>query len=295
MTDNKTIHNKKILTQKEIEDIEKDFVSSPPWLLNLTIFFESIISFVRDPKLFSKVISGIEKFGKIMGNRLGFITSNHILYIKAVHPDPVVKEHIKNYYKNYQNNDPTDSGIDLLNPDDLKIPPTFEPTNDTNNKNTNSIDDKKTNVTDKEYFTAINFQIQCSIENNDGRVHGYYLQPRSSLTKTALVMNNSPGLIDFNYRGSVQARVKNLSKTEMKIEKNSKSFQLCSHDLAPITVIVVDELPETLRGSGGFGSTDQAKKKNVKKDDSPINKISKELIFGICFIVFSLIFLKKLF
>ena len=39
------------------------------------------------------------------------------------------------------------------------------------------------------------------------------------------------------------------------IEKGTRLFQICSPDLSPIRVVIVNELTETSRGEGGFGST----------------------------------------
>ena len=41
----------------------------------------------------------------------------------------------------------------------------------------------------------------------------------------------------------------------MEVDKGTKLFQLCAPDLSPFNVVVVDSLPESSRGSDGFGST----------------------------------------
>ena len=85
--------------------------------------------------------------------------------------------------------------------------------------------------------------------------HGYYLYPRSSISKTPFRLANSIGIIDSGYRGEICAMVDNTSDEIQYIKKGDKLFQLCSPDLRPFEIEFVEELDETLRGSGGFGST----------------------------------------
>ena len=84
---------------------------------------------------------------------------------------------------------------------------------------------------------------------------GYYLYPRSSLSKTPLIMGNHVGIIDNGYRGEIMAAVKNFSSEPYIVKTKSKLFQLCMPNLCPFEIGVVEELNETVRGEGGFGST----------------------------------------
>ena len=84
---------------------------------------------------------------------------------------------------------------------------------------------------------------------------GYYLMPRSSIVKTPLRLANSVGLIDSSYRGTIRAVVDNIKMTDYVVEKGSRLFQIVAHDGKPITHEFVNELSETQRGDGGFGST----------------------------------------
>ena len=68
-------------------------------------------------------------------------------------------------------------------------------------------------------------------------------------------MSNSTGIIDAGYRGNIIAKVDNISNEEYKIEKGTRLFQICAPSLEEIVLEVVDELSDTTRGSGGFGST----------------------------------------
>ena len=72
-------------------------------------------------------------------------------------------------------------------------------------------------------------------------------------------MANSVGIIDKNYRGNIMAKVRNIPETDPAepylVQEGTRLFQLCSPDLSPLKVKVVDQLSETSRGEGGFGST----------------------------------------
>jgi dUTP pyrophosphatase len=87
---------------------------------------------------------------------------------------------------------------------------------------------------------------------------GYEVQirPRSGLSlKTPLLVVNSPGTIDSDYRGELKIILGNFSNESFKINHGDRVAQMV---LAPITqaeFIRVDNLSETARGVGGFGST----------------------------------------
>ncbi len=97
----------------------------------------------------------------------------------------------------------------------------------------------------------IKLQIAC--ENIDNKP--YLLLPRSSISKTNLRLSNSIGLIDAGYRGEIMAAVDNIKSEEYTIEPGQRLFQLVAFDGSPISFELVDELSETSRGAGGFGST----------------------------------------
>ena len=97
----------------------------------------------------------------------------------------------------------------------------------------------------------IKFGISC--ENMDEKP--YLLMPRSSISKTPLRLCNSIGLIDAGYRGEIMAAVDNVKQEEYEIEIGQRLFQLVSMDGGPISFELTDELSQTKRGTGGFGST----------------------------------------
>ena len=89
----------------------------------------------------------------------------------------------------------------------------------------------------------------------DETVH-YWLAPRSSIYKTGYMMGNSLGVIDRSYRGTLKAPVVRVSEPAKGFMAGDRHFQIMAPDLGWIhTVRIVDSLPETLRGEGGFGST----------------------------------------
>jgi len=81
--------------------------------------------------------------------------------------------------------------------------------------------------------------------------------PRSGLaSKQGLTMANSPGLIDAGYRGEVICAAINLDREHaVKILVGDRIAQLVIVDLPAVEPAWVDELPESTRGEGGFGST----------------------------------------
>jgi dUTP pyrophosphatase len=69
-------------------------------------------------------------------------------------------------------------------------------------------------------------------------------------------MANSIGLIDAGYRGNIQAKIRNLNPYGKDLDSGSY-FQIVSPDLKPIKVVIVNNLSETQRGDGSFGSTNK--------------------------------------
>jgi dUTP pyrophosphatase len=84
----------------------------------------------------------------------------------------------------------------------------------------------------------------------------YWLAPRSSISKTGLMMMNSMGVIDKGYRGELIAALWNTLDREVVVKAGDRLVQVVSRDMTTFAkVLVVDALPESLRGEGGFGST----------------------------------------
>lgn len=110
--------------------------------------------------------------------------------------------------------------------------------------------------------------IHCQLFIQNGSTHPvagmssyspYYLYPRSSFSKTELMLANHTGIIDAGYRGNLIAAVRWLGETKpvYNVDAHIRLFQVCHPSLCPIYVVLVDEtqLTKTERGEGGFGST----------------------------------------
>ena len=77
--------------------------------------------------------------------------------------------------------------------------------------------------------------------------------PRSSIRKTDLVLSNSVGVIDSGYRGEIQATFKRTGLNKYEIGDRGAQIMIIPHP--PIEFEEVEELNNTERGEGGFGST----------------------------------------
>lgn len=123
-----------------------------------------------------------------------------------------------------------DAGLDLYCPGNLEVPPGET--------------------------VKIDLKVQCEgLSDNDSHNVCYYLYPRSSISKTPLRLANSVGIIDAGYRGNIMAVVDNTSSETYNIQKGDRLFQICGRFLEPIHLTLVEELADSERGNGGFGST----------------------------------------
>jgi dUTP pyrophosphatase len=86
--------------------------------------------------------------------------------------------------------------------------------------------------------------------------HEVQVRPRSGLAlKHGITCLNTPGTIDSDYRGEVKVILANLGEDDFMINKGDRIAQIV---VAPVThghLVEVDDLDETERGAGGFGST----------------------------------------
>jgi dUTP pyrophosphatase len=84
----------------------------------------------------------------------------------------------------------------------------------------------------------------------------YWMPPRSSISKTGLILLNSIGVIDKTYRGELMAFLWNSTDREVTVKKGDRLVQIVAPDMGPICgITLVDQLDETARGEGGFGSS----------------------------------------
>ena len=79
----------------------------------------------------------------------------------------------------------------------------------------------------------------------------YWMPPRSSISKTGLLMLNSIGVIDKGYRGELMAFLWNTTDAPVTVKKGERLVQIVAPDMGAIQKVIV----VTVRGDGGFGST----------------------------------------
>jgi dUTP pyrophosphatase len=139
---------------------------------------------------------------------------------------------VRSYYdtkKNYA----TDAGFDLYVTEDV----TFQP------------GDMK--------LVDLRVKVRCRrVNSSELSTISYYMYPRSSISKTPLMLANSVGIIDKDYRGSIKAALRHIGGGDAyTLEKGTRIVQLTIPSLEPYEIAFVDSLDETARGEGGFGST----------------------------------------
>lgn len=155
-----------------------------------------------------------------------------ILYLR-VRPDCPNRSEVVEFYKSRPNH-PTDSGVDLFFPQDFEF--------------------------EKDKVTKCGLGIECKmVKRKTAGSIGHYLPTgfglygRSSISKTPLQLANNVGIIDSTYRGEIICMIRAFDNFHVK--KSERLVQIVAPNFKPITVILVDELDKTERGSGGFGST----------------------------------------
>jgi dUTP pyrophosphatase len=145
------------------------------------------------------------------------------------------KDHVEQHNKHVENDPYPNSGFDLFVPEDLWITP------------------------DKSSSLMINHQVKLEMVEGD-KSCGFFIFPMSSISKTPLMLANHTGIIDCGYRGSLIGALRWLNtnnESEYVLEKNTRLLQICHPTLCRVFVGLVfeEELSNTSRGSGGFGST----------------------------------------
>lgn len=86
---------------------------------------------------------------------------------------------------------------------------------------------------------------------------GYYFEvvPRSSISKTGYMLANSVGIIDQGYTGSIKVALRKVHSDAPELELPARLVQLIPRAFIHLNVQEVEELDETARATGGFGST----------------------------------------
>ena len=104
--------------------------------------------------------------------------------------------------------------------------------------------------------------VYCDVNTDECTTCAFLLYPRSSISKTPLMLANQTGVIDAGYRGPIIGAFRWLMSSRSMVEsyvveQYTRLVQICHPTLCPIFVVSVNEtdLSVTERGSGGFGST----------------------------------------
>jgi dUTP pyrophosphatase len=100
----------------------------------------------------------------------------------------------------------------------------------------------------------ITYGLGIAMEIPDGMVGLVF--PRSSIRNTELMLSNSVGVIDAGYRGELQAtfnKLNGLDSVSYNVGDRIAQIIIVPHPI--IQIVEVDELSESSRGIGGFGST----------------------------------------
>ena len=82
------------------------------------------------------------------------------------------------------------------------------------------------------------------------------IRPRSGLAaKSSVTVLNTPGTIDSDYRGEIKIILFNHGKVDFVINNKDRVAQMILTPVVKMEFEETDDLPDTLRGEGGFGST----------------------------------------
>lgn len=156
--------------------------------------------------------------------------------------DLCIEPEVRHFYdekKNYA----TDAGFDLYVPEDVSFQPG---------------DMKIVDLRLKVRCRRISGHPEHHDHHDNLSTISYYMYPRSSISKTPLMLANSVGIIDKDYRGNIKSALRHVglpNSGEFILEKGTRIVQLTIPSLEPYEISYVDSLDETLRGEGGFGST----------------------------------------
>jgi dUTP pyrophosphatase len=138
------------------------------------------------------------------------------LKVKKLHPDAIIPSYAH----------PGDAGLDLFSVEETSIAPGDS----------------------KMVKTGISIELP---EGTEGQV-----RPRSGLAlKHQITLLNSPGTIDEGYRGEVGIIIINHGREDFAVTKEMKLAQLLIKPVLRVEIEEIDELSDTARGAGGFGST----------------------------------------
>lgn len=95
-----------------------------------------------------------------------------------------------------------------------------------------------------------------AIELQENQFAGIY--SRSGFAKDGLVVANGVGVIDPDYRGPIGVLIYNQEKFDTIVDEGTRIAQMVVQEFVPVQFEEVEELSETVRGGGGFGSSGES-------------------------------------
>ena len=164
--------------------------------------------------------------------------------LKVVFDNENLKTEYENRIVNHNNmfmtNPLPDSGFDVLVPNETNFQQPFV-----------------TQFIDMKIKTEMFY---CEVDTDRISTCAFNVHPRSSISKTPLMLANHTGIIDSGYRGSLIGAFRMLpvaNNSQYVVEKNARLLQICHPSLCPIYVVYTsaNDLSGSVRGEGGFGSS----------------------------------------
>lgn len=104
---------------------------------------------------------------------------------------------------------------------------------------------------------GLGFALQPKSDYDGSTIRGFNFRSRSSVWKTGMVLSNSTGTIDETYTGEISAVFYHVMPDMPRYKVGDKVCQFCLERTEQIEFIEVPELRKTVRGEGGYGSTDK--------------------------------------
>ena len=152
-------------------------------------------------------------------------------------------DRIEKHNAQFMENILADSGFDVLVPNTVKFDKLFA-----------------TKFIDMNIKTEM---FMCDVNTDSINPCAFNVHPRSSISKTPLILANHTGIIDSGYRGSLIGAFRCLPfftndiATDYTVIANTRLLQICHPTLCPIyiTIVNANNLSNSVRGEGGFGST----------------------------------------
>ncbi len=152
----------------------------------------------------------------------------------------IIDESVSHYYQTHKISFKGDAGLDLYASEDTTLGPH---------------ETKLVGLGIKSQLVSFEYNPLKWLSGSFYKYHSYLMFPRSSIYKTPLRLANSIGLIDSEYLGELKMAVTNISSTQYTVSKGTRLVQLVMPNLQNIKYEIVDELRNTDRNTGGFGST----------------------------------------